>query len=261
MIKEFLKKNGPLLLTIASCAGVIGTAIFAHLDTKKAQKKIVEKKPETKKEEAKLTWKCYWRTALAGGATLASIIFTEKMNSKLLIGAVGTGVAARELLTEMQDQIRETYGDKGLAEIREKIAEKHIEGIEQAEQPNIYSYGLVSSKDDPAEDGDVLFYDTYTKRWFRSSLYAVSNGRYHLNRNFSLGKFSTFEDLYSFWGLDTSDKRYEWYKHTGWGYGTMEDGIYWIDISITQAEDWEEVGEKYYVIAYEYPPGNEEDET
>lgn len=73
-------------------------------------------------------------------------------------------------------------------------------------------------------DPQRLFYDTISRRYFKTTFSQVLQAEYHLNRNYILGMDVTANTWYSFVGLDTipEDDNKMWYE---------EDGIYWIDFN------------------------------
>lgn len=110
---------------------------------------------------------------------------------------------------------------------------------------------------DLSEDGEYLFFDPFTKMKFRTTKLAATGARYYLNRNFSLGSEAPLSMFYAFLGLDLPQE----YEYAGWDVNTMsEDGYYWIDIDFVKSDAPDpETGEYYYIIEYDFLPGDVED--
>ena len=71
-------------------------------------------------------------------------------------------------------------------------------------------------------DDNRLFYDTYSGRYFESSVDRVLQGEYHLNRNYTLSGQSSVNNFYEMLGISAIDGG----DYIGW---SVEDEIYWID--------------------------------
>lgn len=246
-MKEILK-NKKLILTISSCIGVIGTALLTHIGTKRAIKKL----PNTDislKEEAKLTWKCYVPCIVVGTATVSAIIFNQKLTSEQIASILASAGLTSELLREYEAKTKEIVGEEKFNEIRRAVAKDHEDGVVLAVVPPIYSEGLISCNDDIEPGGEELFFDEWSKTWFRSTKAAVRMAEYHLNRNFHLGGFASLKQFYEFLGLPAIPYEFD---HCGWGFEFIEGGCYWIDFEHTMAV--RDDGEEYTIISFTWAP-------
>ena len=70
----------------------------------------------------------------------------------------------------------------------------------------------------------MLFYDSFSKRYFQSTIEQVIQAEYHLNRNFVLGGYVTLNQFYEFLGIAQLKETEE----LGWA---IEDEFYWIDFN------------------------------
>lgn len=255
------KKVVPCFLTVTSCVGVVGVAITSGRDTIKAKKKLETKEISLSDKKSvsdyleivKETLPCYIPTVAATAITISAIIFNKQLTKKQMLAIVGAGSASGRFIGEMNNKIRELYGEDVLDDIRREIAKDHEDGIPYAAVPDISYDSMLSRKWTDGLNGDTLFYDSYYDIWFRSSMAGVISGVYHLNRNHSLGAIPTLEMLYEFWGVSWKDQCDEDFTVLGWGEEMYSDGIGWIDVSLTPSEK-KDTGENYYIINYEYPP-------
>lgn len=261
-------------LFIFGIVGVVATAISAGRDTLKAEKvllttidpldgstiddvgnTVVVNKPVYCKEVVKTTWKCYIPTFVITTLTISAFIASKKLTAKE-IAALSTAVAgAGSLVTKYRNQIREISGEDILHEIDRKVA---ADEITKARPPVISTSGLLSCEEmDLSEDGEYLFFDPFTKVKFTSTKLAVLGAKYYLNRNFSLGSEVPLSMFYAFLGLDLPEE----YAYAGWDVSQMaDDGYYWIDIDIVRSTEPDpETGKLYYILEYDFLPGDVED--
>lgn len=241
-----MNKGWKAALTCFSCIGVAGVAGMAVHDTIKHDDKANVLTPIN---YIKTYWKDYIPTMVVGTATIASIVTNHIISTKELKTLAAFAAGAAGLLADYKTAINEEFGKEGYEQIVRNVANRRIQN---AKEVNIYSTGLVSNNIDVHEDGNTLFYDEFTDTWFRSSLLNVKNAMYHFNRNFHLGGgIVCVDEFYEFLGIEPSMKWPD--RMYGFGNNILDDGIYWIDFDICEAETDE--GEKFYTIYFTYQPG------
>ena len=95
-----------------------------------------------------------------------------------------------------------------------------------------------------------MFYDSFSQRYFTSTMSSVLNAQYHVNRNFVLKGWSNLNELYDFLGLE---------KHSGgdiigWSADEMFEGglTPWIDFEnrLVKMDD----GLECYIISTLFEP-------
>ena len=100
--------------------------------------------------------------------------------------------------------------------------------VEKANDVYIASTGLVEGSsldfDEHDPDDNRLFYDTYSKRYFESSINRVLQAEYYLNRDFAIGGYRSVNDFYEFLGIAPINGGDE----IGWDIAT---GLAWIDFN------------------------------
>lgn len=255
-----LKGKESLILTSLGVLGVIGTGVSAALATPKALE-VLEKKEDEDFERlleeyepgASLvfdkddglfdnytmpTWRkaliiapYYIPTVLIAAGTITCIV-SSYVNS---VKTQKSLVAAYTLLDSTYKAYRETNIELSGVEydhqIRKSIAYGQFEDI------------LVF-------DGETLFYDEYSGRYFKSTIADVKDAEYKLNRNFALRGYCELNEFYEMLGIEPTD-----YGHTiGWNQymGETSYGYTWIDFN-HQLEETED-GLEYYVISYPFIP-------
>ena len=207
--KKNLKKASPTLLSCFGAVGVIGTSALAVKATPKALRKIRADSREnhndpnayTKLEAIQSAWIYYVPYVVMGALTSAYALLNDAYQ-------------------DYRDKLKELYGEDAHRKIMEAIA------VEKADDVYIASDGFIGGGSLDIEehnpDDNVLFYDSYSKRYFESSLNRVIQAEYYSNRDFAIGTQLSVNDFYGFLGLDPIDDGDE----IGW---TMSSGYSWID--------------------------------
>ena len=252
-----LKGKESLILTGLGVIGVIGTGVSAALATPKALEilEITENKLFEEAQEAYIescdfgdvddivdfvmpTWRkalviapYYIPTALIAGATCTCIISSYVNSVKTQKSLIAAYTLVDGAYKAYRDKNVELYGEENDRQIRKSLAYGQFEDI------------LVF-------DGETLFYDEYSGRYFKSTIEAVKDAEYKINRNFALRGYCELNELYEMLGIEPTD-----YGHTiGWNQymGETQYGYTWIDFN-HQLEETED-GLEYYVISYPFMP-------
>lgn len=202
-------KNGLRTSTILTClatGGVIATAVAAVKATPKAIEKIKRDSrikhdgdpyAYTKKEAVQSAWVFYIPTVLIGGSTIMCILGANHMNRRTQANLTSAYALLNETFRDYQRKLKELYGEEAHNDILRELA------VEKAEQRYLYAPGLCrSSSLDFGDTDDLrLFYDTFSNRYFESTVDRVLQAEYHLNRNYALGAGATVNDFYEFLGI------------------------------------------------------------
>ena len=225
------QKNTSILLASLGAAGTITTAILAAKATPKAvllvhedsRAKHGDPNAFTKKEAIKSCWKCYIPTVLVGASTIACIFgstVASKQNQASLASAYGL---LNESYNRYREAAKEVYGE----DANEKICAR------VAKDADISAYGYyIYSKDLDKNEDEILCYDMIGQRYFKSTLAAVLNAEYHLNRNLSLRGDASVNEFFEFLGIDGIENG----DVIGWNMSELMDGgICWLDFENTKA--------------------------
>ena len=258
-----LKGKESLILTGLGVIGVIGTGVSAALATPKALSHLnkfedeeYERQMDEHEEnggefeeggcafepvnfEFKLPiWQkalviapYYIPTALIATATATCIISSYVNSVKTQKSLIAAYALVDGAYKAYRDKNIELYGEEHDRQIRKSLAYGQFEDI------------LVF-------DGETLFYDEYSGRYFKSTIEAVKDAEYKINRNFALRGYCELNELYEMLGIEPTD-----YGHTiGWNQymGETQYGYTWIDFN-HQLEETED-GLEYYVISYPFIP-------
>lgn len=216
------------IFTGVAIAGVAVTSTLAAIRAPKYDKILNAQCPEeipTKKDKAVAAVKTYWPAFASGAVTIASIIFAEKVNLTEIAALTGTAAFLarnRDLLeAKIISKLGKEAGEKAIGEVREQLIREHY--IVKA-GPSVEETGR----------GDLLCYEGYSGRWFRSSEEAVRRAINTLNDRFEAGEYLALNDFYELLGIETT--------HFGHQYGWCPNSDYYdfpIEIDTTFCEHHE----------------------
>ena len=243
--KIFFKKNAPLILTVTSVAGLVGTVVLAVKATPKATAILKEKQEEkeeplTTLEKVKYAAPVYIPTVLTGLGTAACIIGTGVLNEKQIKSLAAGYTLLADRFTKYQHKVKEIYGEEAHREILRQI------DLAPCDPPYLYACGCFSNAgfELPEDRSKRLFYDTIAQVYFESTYEEVLQALYHLNRNYILRHCAGVCEYHEFLGLkDCPDSELGW---------TMEDGLEFVDFDIIHAVT--DDGLEYYMISPAFEP-------
>jgi len=175
-VKNFVGKHSPEILTGAGIVAMTTSTVLAIKATPKAEEHIKEEKEALGKdnlnvvEKFKVTWKDYLPSFLAYGAGVACLIESPRQGRRKLAALGAAYTIAENALAKTNQAIEDTVGEKGLKKVISKIDDKFLEET-PASPDDIY----ITNK------GNTLFFDTLTKRYFRSDYNRVFKVETELN--------------------------------------------------------------------------------
>lgn len=231
--KVYLKQSSPTILTCVGAIGVVATSVMAVKATPKALQIIEEHtgydhdgfmSAPSKKEIVQLTWQCYIPAALIGLSTISCIFGANILNKRNQASLVSAYSLLHQSYRQYREAAKSVYGDDADSKIKAQIAKDTYVSAD--------GYSIYSTDMDP-ESEKILCYDLYSQRYFTSTMAAVLNAQYHVNRNLCLRGDTTINEFYEFLGIDKIDNGDE----IGWSIDElMEGGIMWLDFENSQAE-------------------------
>ena len=239
-----IRKAAPIVATGLGCIGVIVTAVLAAKKAPEIQDAVEEARLERggylKPIEAiKAAAPFAWPVCAAAAGTIACIIGIQAINQKQQASLVAMYGVAAKTIQKYDGKIKELFGEDAPKKVKTAIAQ------DTANDEHIK----------PPVDGDLLFYDMISGRYFTSTMLKVREAEYHFNRNFILrGGNACLNELYDFLELEHIDDG----DIAGWDIGEAGEfyGYEWIDFDheITQivADDGSEM--ECCIISYPFPP-------
>ena len=176
IIKPLLVKYEPEILMAIGISGMTFSTIWGVKSTVKATKMVEDEEKRTKnklsaKDVIKLTWKLYIPVVAMTAVSIPCIITGNRVASKRYAALATACTLSEEALQEYQNKAKEIVGEKKDQAIRDAVAKDQI-GNNQPSQNNIFITG----------DGDSLFYEPLSGRYFKSSWNKLSKAANELNR-------------------------------------------------------------------------------
>ena len=187
----FLKRNSSTILTCAGAAGVIATTITAVKATPKALLLLENAKEEkgeklTKLETVKIAGPAYVPSVLLGAGTLACIFGANILNKQGQASLMSAYALVDGAYKDYKNKVDELYGEEAGAKVRAEIAKDKYE-----EEPIVI-----------VEDGNRLYYDCYSERYFEARPYDVQKAEYEVNRTLMMDDAAYLNDWYRNLGLE-----------------------------------------------------------
>lgn len=236
-----VKRGTPTIFTVLSVVGVIGTGILSARAANKTRN--TEDSTKTTAENFKEGWKNYIPAIAVGGIAIVCSVSSNVLNRHQRVALVSTYALVNKSYEDYKRKTKELYGEEVHQKIMESIAAERAEEV----YISVADFGGSSSLawDDRSAEEKRTFYDSYSRRYFESTVCQVLEAEYHLNRNRCLGMEVTVNDFYEFLGI----KPIKGGDKIGWWWS---DELYWIDFihHRTELEDGLEV----YLIEFGYTP-------
>lgn len=218
------------IFTIIGCFGVIGTAVMAVYDNKRAAKK-----------EVKHRWMNYIPTGVISLLTMGGIIASNRFSAADLAGLAGTTAYILSNRKKLEGKLREAVGEEAYKETK-KEAVRHFAAEALKHHQTIEETGT----------GDVLCIEGYSGRIFRASTEHVDQAIEQFKQYYKDNYCCCFNDFYRFLKIEQT--------HFGHQFGYVnsedwysEDGltIYTTYLPVKDQEDSAPYHEDIYVIDFD----------
>lgn len=197
-VVTFLKRNSSTILSVTATVGVIATAVTAANAGPKAKELIAKTKAEkgeelTKSETFLVVAPVYIPTAVIGLSTIACLLGANVLNKHHQAALASAYALADGMYKEYRGKVRELLGEETDIRIQDAIVK------EKCKEQRVYVPGY-QSIDTSGETR--LFYEPHRNGYFESTMEAVLNAEYHLNRNYSMRGYAELNEFYEFLGLE-----------------------------------------------------------
>ena len=211
--EKMIKRNAPVILSTIGAAGVVGTAVLTAKATPKALMLLEQAKEEkneelTKFEKVVAVAPAYIPAVLVGVSTVACIFGAHVLNKKQQAALASAYALLNSSYQEYKEKVQELHGEEGEKEIRTELAK------DKAKEQDV----------EDQDDGKTLFYDEYSKRYFRATNEAILRAEYEINKEVTTNYYATINEYYKLVGLDPIDGG----DIIGWTSSMMYE-MYWSD--------------------------------
>jgi hypothetical protein len=198
-VRTSLSKHSSEILTGVGIAGMVTTTVLAVRATPKAIQLIDEKKDEiecdelSKIEVIKTCWKCYIPAALTGTLSIGCLVGANSVNARRNTVLATAYKLSETALTEYQEKVIETIGEKKEQSIRDKIAKDHIDKDPVSNREIIIT-----------NNGDTLCYDVISGRYFKSDIEKIRRAENLLNKQLLDDMYVSLNEFYYEIGLNST---------------------------------------------------------
>lgn len=226
-LEKLAVDNSPVLLTAIGVAGTIGTAILTHraatkaeriLDVRRSRMDLHQISEDTRKERVKVIWKLYIPPVASGAVTVGCIVMANHIGTKRAAAMAAAYTISEKAYTEYREKVVEKIGEGKERKIREDIVRDRVN-----ENPPTEGNVLVVG------DGDHLFIEMYTGRYFRSTMENVKKAVNEVNYQINTHGYASVSDFYQHVGLPTTSAS----DRMGWNSDKLMD----VDFQAVLSED------------------------
>lgn len=251
MFQDFIKQgqvyvadNAATLLAGTAVAGVVTTAVLTGRASVKAAELIRELEEEyqgqlaeenghsitlTTQKKVQVVWPQFVPPVLAGVTTISAIIFSHRIATSKSAALATAYAMSDKAFSEYKEKVLEKVGVKKEEAIRDEVAKAQIE-----DKPIPTTLILV--------EGEVLCYDSYTGRFFRSNMETIRKAENDINADIQQHSYASLGDFYEKIGLAQTDIT----EDLGWNI----NNILIVEYSTQLAED----GRPCIVITFQNSP-------
>ena len=198
-LTKALSGNSSTVLTGAAVAGVLTTTILTVKASFKAADELryQELQNETSykgfpKEQFQFVWKFYIPAGLSAAATIAAVIAARQIDARKNAALLSVATLSETAFREYKDKVVEQIGTKKEQTVRDSIAQDRIDA-----NPN--TQVIIS------ENGDVLFYDASSGRYFQSTIEKIRKAQNDINAEILNDMYVSQNDFNNKIGLASND--------------------------------------------------------
>lgn len=190
--EKTLTDNAPVILTSVGAFGVVSTAYLSATATAKSVHELYREgaydggpsdEVPTFPDKARLVWKNYIPTVAVGATTIGCIFGSHGVHTHRQAALLGLYTFTERAFDEYRDKVVEVMGEKEEQKVREAVDRDHIQNAPVADV--IFTGG-----------GDHLCYDSFTGRYFRSSVETLKRAQNTINAQIINDGYASQNDFY-----------------------------------------------------------------
>ena len=212
-VEKFAKKYGSSALLGFGIAGLISSGVLAVINTKKYLEAKEAKKKELKmdilpgKETTKILAKYYAPSVALSTISVACLIGSKIADKKQQVALASAYALSESAFETYRSKVRETLGEKSSDKVDSAITEEKIKA-------NPPPQSMIVS-----EGGATLFYESWSGRYFKSTIEKVKAAVNEFNRYMMTDMgYLPINEWYAEIGLDTVEGGFDY----GWN---VRDGL------------------------------------
>ena len=200
--QKFANDNAPLILTAVGTAGVITTGILAFRGGLKASDILAEEwvsrmgeedtfEELSIKDKVVLTWSCYVPACGVGLLTIGAIVGANQIGTRRAAAMAAAYSISEKAFEEYRDKAKEKLGEGKEKKLRDEVASDRV----NREGPTSENTFIVTN------DGDQIFQDSWSGRYFKSTVENVHQAVNQLNHTINMEGQASLTDFYELLGL------------------------------------------------------------
>lgn len=202
--EKYIVDNAPTIVSAVAVSGTLATAFLTGRATFAAADRIREAQENenlqelghelTTKEQIKLVWPLYVPPAIAVVGTVGCIVTANSLSAKRIAALAAAYKISEDHFEEYRDKVKEKLGLKEEEEMQAQIDQRKVD--------ETYTDGISRLGYTPVVNGDVLFRDDWTGRYFYSSYAKVKSVENDINQMIMKDGYATLTDFYDGIGLE-----------------------------------------------------------
>jgi hypothetical protein len=202
VIKPAVVKYESEILLMTGVSGMIFSTIWGIKATNRAvrvidlKKQELNKKTLTFKEMFQTTWKLYLPVVVSTAVSVPCIILSNKVTNRKNMALATALTLSETALQEHREKTKELLGEKRYNSLQESMS---ADTVNKSYNSGIQNVTIIG-------DGDSLFYDSLSGRYFRTNWNRVSKAANELNARAlsSLSGYITLGEWYDILGLPST---------------------------------------------------------
>lgn len=200
--------NSPAIFTGVGVAGVVATGYLSARAAFKASAVLRyeslpprAEEPETIefREAFHLTWHLYLPAVGTGALSIAAIVAANRVGTRRAAALAAAYTLSEKAFVEYREKIVEKIGEKKERDYKDEIAHEQV-----TRNPNSAVVII--------EGSDVLCFDAYTGRYFKSTMETLRKAENDVNAQLLHDGYASLSDFYERIGLETTSMTEE----VGW---------------------------------------------
>lgn len=206
-LERFVRDNSPEILTAIGVAGSVTTAILAARGHHEAIEEVkaeefdrntrYELPPKiTNRDKFELTWRYYLPPVISGAVTIGAIIGINRIGSRRTAALAAAYSILENSFDDYKERVVEKLGERKEQAVRDEIAQQQVDRNPASSSEVIACMGALV--------GEVLCFDTYTGRYFTSTVEEIRKAQNTVNHQIIHYNYASLADFYHLIGIPAS---------------------------------------------------------
>lgn len=181
----FLNNNSTTILTSVGVTGTVATAVLTGKATLKCSHILDDSVGEfTTKEKFQACWQEYIPACGVGTLTISSIVLANRLSSRKAAALAAAYGISEKAFAEYKDKVVEKLGENKERKVRDEIAQDRV------------SNAPVSKEVIITDGGEVLCFDIFSGRYFKSTVENIKQGANKVNEDIINHMYASLSSFY-----------------------------------------------------------------